>query len=327
MSRHGARRARWRDDRGQSSAMVIVMLTVFILFVALVANVGQAVNRRIALQVVADSGAWTGATKMAEGLNYIAWANGLIQDYWVFATDAWVVNTVAGATCDGYDGVNNTYNGLVDPLYGMIQIIDTTYGGSVLPAGIVYNEAKGASSFNARDLFPGETLDYNEYDLSQEAGFITPMHRDLIQMMDLQKVDDGTNPKSSYSDLALPPLGPGSTQSYTQPCVKFFGPVAVPWVGHWDWNVWYKKSSSQVRYFAWIVKAPKSRLMIFDAFFGPNGMPEMKAAAAARPVGGSIVDGRPTYVAEMVPVKRVMTLPFIRDPMSASLGGIRQVTH
>ena len=63
--------SQWRSDRGQSTAMIIVMLNVFILFVALVANVGQAVNRRVALQVVADAGAYTGATKMAEGLNYM----------------------------------------------------------------------------------------------------------------------------------------------------------------------------------------------------------------------------------------------------------------
>ena len=52
---------RWRSARGQSTALIITMLWLFVLFVGMVAVVGQAVNRRIALQIVADSGAYTGA--------------------------------------------------------------------------------------------------------------------------------------------------------------------------------------------------------------------------------------------------------------------------
>ena len=91
--------------------MVVVLLWVLILFVALVANVGQAVNRRIALQVVADSGAYSGASKMAEGMNHIAYANGVIQDFYGLATWAWAVNTAALSTCAGFDGINNAYKG------------------------------------------------------------------------------------------------------------------------------------------------------------------------------------------------------------------------
>jgi hypothetical protein len=319
-------RVSWRNERGQSMAMVIVMLTVFMLFIALVANVGQAVNRRVALQVVADAGAYTGATKMAEGLNYMAWANGVIQDYWAFATDAWLAATIGTvADCDTYDGINNTFNSASDVMTVAIQAINLSYGGVFNPVGIVHGEAKRVSDYNAGDLFPGETLDYSEYDLSQETGFITP-HRNFLFMMDISRVDDGTDPQTSYP--ALPPLGKGSKQSYTQLCLKTVGLIKVPIVKSWDWNVWWKKSDSDTKYFAWIATAPASRLMIFDAFFGPNGMPKMKAAAAARPVGGSIVDGHPTYVAEMVPVKKVQTMGgFILDSMKAGFGGMRKVTH
>jgi hypothetical protein len=306
--------------------MIIVMLTVFILFVAMVANVGQAVNRRIALQVVADAGAFTGATKMAEGLNYMAWANGVTQDYWAVATDAWAAATLLTvADCDTYDGINETYNGAADVMQGAMKVINFTYGGIFMPGGIVHGEAKRVSDYNAGDLFPGEKLDYAEYEFSTEVG-ITP-HRDFIQMMDLDQVDDGTDPKTSLPAAPLL-LGKGSKQSYSQFCLKTVGFFKVPFYKSWDWNVWYKKSSDETKYFAWIATAPASRLMIFDAFFGPNGMPEMKAAAAARPVGGSIVDGRPTYVAEMVPVKKVQTLGgFIMDSMKAGFGGMRTVSH
>ena len=60
-------RARYRSQRGQSTALVITMLMVFVIFTSMVVNVGQAVNRRIALQMVADAGAFTGGTRMAEG--------------------------------------------------------------------------------------------------------------------------------------------------------------------------------------------------------------------------------------------------------------------
>jgi hypothetical protein len=309
--------------------MIIVMLTVFILFVALVANVGQAVNRRIALQVVADSGAFTGATKMAEGLNYIAWANGVTQDYWAIAVDAWLAATVITvADCSTYDDINSTYNGAADVMQTAIKVINFTYGGVFMPGGIVHGEAKRVSDYNAADLFPGETLDYSEYDFSTELGVITPFHRDLIQMMDTEEVDDGTKPKTSLPVLGTILLGPNSQKQYNQLGLQWYGPVKLPRPGSWSWNVWYKKSSDSTKYFAWIATAPASRLMIFDAFFGPNGMPQMKAAAAARPVGGSIVDGRPTYVAEMVPVKKVQTMSgFIMDSMKAGFGGMRQVTH
>ncbi len=323
---------RWRSERGQSTAMVIVMLWVLVLFVALVANVGQAVNRRVALQVVADSGAYTGATKMAEGMNYIAYANGTMQDYWALATDAWAVNTLALDTCSGFDVIHGVYEGLYQAMNIPVQIIDG-YGplgyGGWLAGGLVFNEAKRVSDYNAQDLFPHETLSYREHSplggSALEEGIITPQ-RDMLRLVDLDEVPDGTDPNTKYP--AVPPLGKGSTTSHTQPCLTVCGIVPCVLPETWDFDVWYKKSSSDVRYFVWIVEAPASRVMIFDAFFGPNAMPKMTAAAAARPVGGDIEKGLPKYVAQMVPMKRVMQSGgYIRDDKSPSLGGMRQVTH
>jgi hypothetical protein len=323
---------RWRSNRGQSTAMVIVMLWVLILFVALVANVGQAVNRRIALQTIADAGAYTGATKMAEGMNYIAYANGTIQDYWALATDAWLANTIALSTCAGFDGIHGAYEGLYQAMNIPIQIINGIgpfgYGGT-LAGGLVHSEAKRVSDYNAADLFPGEKLDFREPGLTDsfnmELGAIPPS-RDLLRLVDLEEVSNGTDPNTKFP--SVPPLGSGSTTSHTQPCLTVCGLVPCVLPETWSFDVWYKKSSSDVKYFVWIAEAPASRVMIFDAFFGPNAMPKMTAAAAARPVGGNIEKGEPRYVAQMVPMKRVMKLGgFIRDPMSTNPGGIRQVTH
>ena len=45
------------------------------MFVGTMVNVGQAINRRMALQIAADAGAWTGATNMAIGMNALADVN------------------------------------------------------------------------------------------------------------------------------------------------------------------------------------------------------------------------------------------------------------
>src|SRR5580704_10285316 len=77
---------RRHSERGQSTAFVASMLFVMMLFVAVVANVGQAVNRRIALQIVADAGAYTGASIMATGLNQLAFWNAALQYTWAIFT-------------------------------------------------------------------------------------------------------------------------------------------------------------------------------------------------------------------------------------------------
>ena len=71
--------AGWRDERGQMTALVLPLLFVLVLFVAVVANVGQAVNRRIALQVLADTTAYTGGSVMATGMNHLAYWNRQLQ--------------------------------------------------------------------------------------------------------------------------------------------------------------------------------------------------------------------------------------------------------
>ena len=59
-----------RNERGQSTVLFVMLLSVTALFVAVVGAVGTLVNRRIALQAVADTGAFTGATVMAAFLFY-----------------------------------------------------------------------------------------------------------------------------------------------------------------------------------------------------------------------------------------------------------------
>jgi hypothetical protein len=315
---------RWRSDRGQSTAMVVVMLWVMILFVALVANVGQAVNRRIALQVVADSGAYSGASKMAEGMNHIAYANGVIQDFYGLATWAWAVNTAALSTCAGFDGINNAYKGGFYAMDIPIQAINFGYGGWAKPGGQITEEARRNAEFNAWDLFPGEKLEYDQWDPSPEMGVILPS-RDAFWMVDLEEVPSYSNTPDTKYD-AIPPLGTTGHQNHFQPCLTVCGLVPCVIPKTWDFPLWYEKSDKSSKYVTWIATAPATRSMMFDGFFG--GVPKMKAVAVARAVGGDIDTGDYRYVAEMMPVKSVQTMGgYITDTIAPGMLKVRKVTH
>jgi putative Flp pilus-assembly TadE/G-like protein len=319
----------WRSERGQTTAMIIVMLWVFILIVGMVANVGQAVNRRIALQTVADAGAFTGATVMAEGLNYMAYANWWIQNLWAFMTWAfWAVFIASGFDCDAPNSVISAYKGLRLLFAGGYEAINWTY------APYAYAEARRISAYNAADLFPPESnrLSYREFDPSPEAGFIMCLDdlqnlglcRDLLSLMKSEDVPDGTEPEDTW----VPALF-DSVKQRTFVCKRQLGPIPIPSSTVFQFDVWYQRSSTKTRYFVWRVKAPATKAFVFDSFFGPNAIPEMTAVGVAKPVGGSIKKGQDRYVAKMVPVKNVMqTGGFIRDPnFSDFLLGMRNVTH
>jgi hypothetical protein len=291
----------WRSQRGQSTAMVIVMLWAFILVVGMVANVGQAVNRRIALQTVADAGAFTGATVMAEGLNYIAYANWWIQNWWAtimapgFAL--WVASVfdceVAQSTIDAYHNLRRPFD------FAITSVLNPVY--SIYP----YGEARRISEMNVAELFRSEEgFLYRELNLDPETGVVacaTGLCRDALRLMEIEQVPDGTMPEDPWIPfLNLIP----SRRSFATPCKTHIGPIPVPTFRVFRFDVWYRRSSRDPRFFAFVVTAPPTKAFMFDSFFGP--IPSMTAAAAARPVGGSIEKGQARYVAKMVPLSKVM---------------------
>ncbi|HYB44185.1 MAG TPA: Tad domain-containing protein [Candidatus Methylomirabilis sp.] len=318
----------WRSQRGQTTAMIIVMLWVFVLIVGMVANVGQAVNRRIALQTVADTGAFTGATVMAEGLNYIAFANWWIQNIWSFMTWAfWAVFILSGADCDSPNSVISTYEGLRAPFAAGITTINTAY--SIYP----YAEARRISAYNVDDLFPGEgdQFAYQEIDIPDVVCTDGPLCRDATALMSTEDVPDGTSPEDAW----VPSLFDSVKEKGPIPCLQQVFLIKVPSARTYDFNVWYQRSGTNPRYFVWVVKAPATKAFMFDFFFGPNAIPEMTAVGVAKPVGGSIVKGQAQYVAKIVQASNAMpvsgpcpfgqgTCGFVTD---SALPGFRYVTH
>ncbi len=306
----------WRGESGQSTAMVLSMLMIFILLVAMVVNVGQAVNRRIALQIVADAGAFTGATIMAEGLNYMAYANSFIHDLWGAFTIGWRAAQIAGSTCKGLTAVVGLYSAARAPFAAVYETINRVY--SLYP----YAEAWRVSQYNLDDLFPKEDkskFSFREVDFSAGVACLSGtagLCRDAASLMDSRQVRDGTRAEGT------PPALFSSERRRTQPCTQFaIPPIAVQ---TWTTDVWFERSDTAPRYFVWRVQAPAVKALMFDWYFGPNAIPEMKAVGVAKPVGGEIKRGRSRYVAKLVPTREAMVIPgVIRDPDI----GVRFVTH
>jgi hypothetical protein len=287
-----------------------------------VVNVGQAVNRKVALQIAADAGAYTGASVMAVGLNQMAYWNSWKQDLWVafslVMAPAWYT-WVSPFPCETTDGWVRAYKGTylaLDVAYDAIAHVYTNYA---------YLEAKRVTSYNAIDLFPGEEIEGSETSLTSFEGGNIPFRRNqkLRPLVDSREVDDGTWAKPWW------PIGSTREESYVCISGKII-PHPEPRFNE-KYPVWFEKTGDPA-YFVWVVRAPATRALMFDSFFGGNAIPEMWAAAAARPVGGSIADGEDTYVAKMVPLSEVLPRPFGSSVPAgaiydAALGRVRAVLH
>ena len=157
MSSGGGSWARRRGESGQTTALVASMLFTLTIFVALVVNVGQLVNRRVALQLVADAGAWSGATVQAVQMNHYAFWSRMVQNSYAFAS-----------------GVSFGFNAS-ECWSGVAAVGQFEYANSgMLRAqgnflNTAYDEARRHSLFNIDDLFPGER---NNFDFSTHGGTV-----------------------------------------------------------------------------------------------------------------------------------------------------------
>jgi hypothetical protein len=334
--------------------MILAMLMVFALVVAMVVNVGQAVNRRVALQLVADAGAYTGASKMAEGLNYMAFANKRIQDLWAGFNAAWstaslippLVPGVSGGSCDALSGVVGIYNGLRAPYATAYRTLNAAY--SILP----YEEARAISERNVDQLFPGERargqFSFREVldPLNQEEGLprlrprIPPTsQRDVLDFDNLPLppqvlVDSEDVPNGTVPNAGIPNIGflRNSRTRYTWWCWTTCGPcplcIPCPQPRTFNPGVWFQKESTDPNFFVWRVRVRETPALMFNSFFGP--LPSMTAVAVAKPIGGTIRNGNRDgqYVTKLVPVSQIMLGGgFIIDSNFTGPGGVRRVTH
>ena len=162
-------RTRHRSESGQSTVLVTAMLFTLAMFVALVVDVGQMVNRRVSLQLVADAGAWTGATVQAVQLNHYAFWSRLVQNAYknasgvslgFRASECW-----SGVAAAGLFFYANS---------GMVRA-------GINFANKAYDEAQSHSEYNVDDLFPGERNNFS-YSTSAlgDGGVIAPLNGNII---------------------------------------------------------------------------------------------------------------------------------------------------
>ena len=311
-----------RSEAGQTTALVCAMLFTLAMFVALVVNVGQMVNRRVALQLVADAGAWSGATVQAVQLNHYAFWSRLVQNAYKNASGV----SFGFRVSECWSGV-----AAVSLFYyaqsGMVRA-----GANFLNKA--YSEAQRHSLFNIDDLFPGER---NNFDFSTVAGpndgaVIAPLNGNIIPV------------RSVGATGSTPAITPGAAR---RPCnwrpssARRSG--RLPWAvsragsGNENWQcgtllpptsfriymvvpAGYKlQTPGQPFIFVWRVSERRAtRAFFFDRFLGPNAVPAMTAVAVAKAVGGDVHRGRSRYRAKMVPVSRYsLTGGFIQIPRRA----------
>lgn len=274
------------DERGQTLVFALTTLLALMLVAAAAVNIGQAVTRRMLLQVLADAGAYTGASVMARGMNTIANENRRIQQAWALTADATLGFTLP--PCVASDTAIAAYGVAQSALARLIRALNEGYGARAA------SEAQRVTRYNAVDLFPGERLTMGESDADSGLNPQRPADR----LTELEEVPDGTDP-------AVSSLSPGS-KLRAWAC---FGLLVQPRVQTFD--LWFqRKPDAPPTAFLWVVKAPRRQARFFDRFFGPYAVPEMTAAAVAKPVGGEIRRGRAEYVAKLMPLRNVRARVF-----------------
>ena len=318
--------------------MVATLLWVLVFFVAVVANVGQAVNRRIALQTVADAGAYTGGSVMATGMNHLAYWNRHIQ-----RMAAWM-----SISSEGYTG-NICGCALILPGACDEWTIPAYLGaqGAFAAAQINFasrlnSEPRRVSDFNIRDLFPGEDpndFSFTHSDPDPDAGISNPYQTGELPLVANTIPAEGAsaerrkplwNDETPYDWIPDPPfsLADSTVEPHT------WTSICLP--TSWDTTMvtfWWKLARFAPSYhYIYEVKAPETRAIMFDSIIGPFAIPQMKAVAVTKPVGdrnrrGEIERGDIGYLVKIVKAAEVISGGAIRDPFYARPGGRKAVTH
>lgn len=269
------------DERGQTFPFVVTLLLALFVVVGVVINIGQAVNRRIFLQIVADAGAYTGASEMARGMNTIAELNGKTQQAWGSLTFATAGFTLA--SCAASDlGVAGYYS-VAGASKTLIDLVNEGYGKRAR------SEAERVSNYNVMDLFPTEEEQIQMGETDSASGLKSP--RPEGRLVDLMEVPSGT-----------PAMAAAASPARKRAVWGCFTPKGTVSPRSAVFPLWVQKRPGPPIAFIWVVKAPARRARVFDSMFGTRAIPAMTAAAAAKPVGGSIKDAKVEYVTKLIPV-------------------------
>jgi len=289
----------WRSQSGQTSIFVLSSFLTLFLFFALVANVGQAVNRRVMLQMVADAGAFTGAASQARSLNAVSYYNQLIYDTWYITEIAMLYFTIH--IC-GVDTVITTIYKLLRTAFALGVTI-SNHAGAIL----AILDAEKVTRNNAAQLFADGSLE------TPLSGGLGSFFSNAQHIVNVQKAWPAL-----FSKGALVELEENVNLQKNWLCVYWIGINSR----QDQFDRWFRKDNDkkdQVTRFYWWVKAKSVKPMVLPGVF-PN-VPEMTAVALAKPIGGRINHGGfsgfsggdgPKYVAKMIPVSTISPIGLTR---------------
>jgi hypothetical protein len=292
MERFGKRLA---DQKGQTTLFVLCSFFVFFMLFALVANVGQAVNRRVMLQMVADAGAFTGASAQATVMNTISEFNQIIDTTWDVATALMLYWTFQ-------------FCGVDDAITGIYRIIETIMSIMIRVAnhgGAVWSlmEAEMVTRENIRHLFPDGTVhsplqSFGSFLSSPAAAGLGVSH--LINMYKAWP--------ALFTGFATVRL---QQDSVTKNWICYTPPFSLSSKSGTFNLPWEKTDPDEVtRFYWWVTADPVDALVLPKKSWMPFGFPQvpaMSAVALAKPIDGDVEPDKrgAKYVARLIPLKTI----------------------
>jgi hypothetical protein len=162
------------------------------------------------------------------------------------------------------------------------------------------------------------------------------------QIAPSEQVPDGSEPKA-LGWVRYIAINSRTQSTYGCADPGPFG-IPIPQIRRGSYKVWFRKDrdrdkwsrfltlqegNPEIQSFVWVVTAPATKGFMFDRWFGGNIIPEMKAVAVAKPIGGEIEAGENKYVAKFMPVATIMAgnraigallPPFIQSWLGGQVG-------
>jgi len=307
-------RKRCADEKGQTTLFVLCSFMVFFMLFALVANVGQAVNRRVMLQMVADAGAFTGASTQATVMNTISEFNQIIDTSWDVATALMLYWTFQFCGVD--DAITGIYRIIETVMSIMIRV--SNHGGAVW----ALMEAEMVTRQNIRDLFPDGSV---HTPLESFGGLLSSpssLGMGVSHIVNLQKAWP-----SLFSGFATVRLEQETVQKNW---ICYTPPISLQGKNGRFNLPWKKTQADEVTRFYWWVSAdPVDALVLPRKSWMPFGFPQvpaMTAVALAKPIDGDVEPDKrgDKYVARLIPLS---TIDAIFIDLGGTLPGLTEGLH
>ena len=287
-------RNRLGDERGQTTLFVLCSFMTFFLLFAMVANVGQIVNRRVMLQMVADAGAFTGASAQATAMNTISEFNNYIDIAWTVTQVLMLGFTIH--YCGADDAITGAYQAIEGILSILIEV--TNYGG----AAWALMEAEFVTRENIKSLFPDGSV---KTPIQSFGGLLDSPGSASMGVSHIVNMKKAW--PSLFSGFKIVNI---KQESVTKYWICYSYPINVEFKNK-DFNLpWEKETDDEITRFYWWVTAKEVDALVLPQSSWPFGfpkVPEMTAVALAKPVGGDIEPGGKgaKYVAKMLPLSTI----------------------